>query len=173
MKNSEILSVDLLRSLLKYDSETGVVTWAVDFHGRAKAGREFGELRKSKRTSYRFGKIYGRRYHSHHVAWAIHYGSWPDGVIDHINHDGLDNRIKNLRVVSVHENNRNVRLRKTNTSGHVGVSWYPSRSKWRAQISISGRSTTIGYFLNLYDAVSARKAASALHGYHQNHGQDS
>jgi uncharacterized protein (DUF433 family) len=36
---------------------------------------------------------------AHRIAWVLHYGGWPDNVIDHINGVKTDNRIENLRDV--------------------------------------------------------------------------
>lgn len=48
---------------------------------------------------------------SHHkLLWAWHYGYCPDGYeIDHINTNPLDNRLENLRLVSLSENGKNRR----------------------------------------------------------------
>ena len=43
-------------------------------------------------------------------------------VVDHIDHDGLNNRKSNLRIVSVSLNNRNAKVRKDNISGYRGIS---------------------------------------------------
>jgi hypothetical protein len=39
--------------------------------------------------------------------WFLHTGDWPKQQIDHINRDKLDNRVANLRDVSLLENMRN------------------------------------------------------------------
>ena len=51
------------------------------------------------------GKIKFLNYHW--VVWAWHHGCFPTMQIDHINGDGFDNRIENLREVSGSENKMN------------------------------------------------------------------
>lgn len=83
-------------------------------------------------------------------------------VVDHINHDGLDNRRENLRVCTQEENNRNKRSlsSKSGLKGVVPVS-RPGTKPWRA--FIQGR--LIGYFLTKQEAAKAyNKKAKKLFG---------
>jgi hypothetical protein len=58
-----------------------------------------------------------------------------DKVIDHINHDTLDNRKSNLRIVSKSENQQNRKgARKGNKSGVRGVSWDEKNKDWIVSI---------------------------------------
>jgi hypothetical protein len=54
--------------------------------------------------------VNGREYnfYSHHVVWAWHHGRFPTMQIDHVNGNGFDNHIGNLREVSPSENMRNM-----------------------------------------------------------------
>ena len=73
--------------------------------------------------------------------------------IDHINHNTLDNRKMNLRIVTSSENQQN-RLPKEN--GHIGV--YKSGNKFKASIKVKGKDIYLGTFKLYDDAVKARKA---------------
>lgn len=61
-----------------------------------------------------------------------------DKVVDHINHDPLDNRRSNMRICTVGENNKNMSLSKRNTSGAVGVRYRKDRNKWVANKMVNG-----------------------------------
>lgn len=70
----------------------------------------------------------------------------PGMVVDHINHDGLNNLKSNLRICTHAENIRNSRTRKDNTSGAKGVCWSKHEKKWRVEIKVSDSRIHIGYF---------------------------
>lgn len=74
-------------------------------------------------------------------------------VIDHINHDPLDNRRSNLRVVSSRQNCQN-RKRKF-SSKYPGVYWDKAKKKWRAAIRINGKSKHLGNFVDEREAAKA------------------
>jgi len=60
-----------------------------------------------KTDLYRSIVIDRKSYCAHRLIWLYVYGKFPDNYIDHINHDRSDNRIENLRDVTISENNRN------------------------------------------------------------------
>ena len=82
-----------------------------------------------------------------------------DMVVDHINHNRLDNRKSNLRVCTQQQNNINVSTRKNNTSGYKGVSLDKRRNKWRARVNIDGKEKSLGYYKTKEEAIAARKQA--------------
>jgi hypothetical protein len=138
------------------------------------AGKRAGSVVKSPRsaTSYRQAMISGKQYKCHRIIWEMHNGPIPAGLsIDHIDGNGLNNRIQNLRVVSRVEQMHNLPMQKSNTSEVVGVCWHKSAQAWQARISMAGDRVDLGRFKNKDDAVSARKAAEIKLGYHENHGR--
>jgi hypothetical protein len=169
MDKQEQITPDMLRDLLAYDPETGLFMWASrpDEKTQHLVGKPC--FRSKNNRGYHQGGILGRKFTAHRVAWAIHYGSWPVGEIDHINGDRGDNRIANLRDVTPQENRRNMRPR-ASKSGIMGVYWYPITNRWTAHITNKRRHINLGYFLSLDDAIAARKAAEAKFGFHPNHG---
>jgi hypothetical protein len=85
----------------------------------------------------------------------------PKGmVIDHINHDRLDNRKSNLRVCSIGQNVHNNRKRVKNKSGYKGVSWDTSRGKWISCLSFGGKFRNLGRFDDIVEAAVAYDEAA-------------
>lgn len=74
-------------------------------------------------------------------------------IVDHINHDTLDNRRENLRVVNNSQSMQNVKgTRKDNKSGYKNVNWHKGMKKWRSRLIINGREFVIGYFDDVHEA---------------------
>ena len=168
------VNVGVLHDLLRYDADTGKLHWRHrprqyfkcerDYlaWNAQRAGRE--ALTALDSNGYCNGAIFNRRYKAHRVAFAIHHGRWPEQQIDHINRIKTDNRAENLRDCSGTVNKRNIGRRSNNKSGITGVCW--SRGRWRASITIQGKSKHLGMFKRIEDAVAARKTAeTGLYGY--------
>lgn len=117
------------------------------------------------------GLLFARNFLAHRVAWAVYYGVWPEGVIDHINGNPSDNRLINLRDVSHAANSQNMKRSRKNTSSVTGVSFNKHAAKWSAEILANGVREHLGYFVEFEDAVSAREEAERLNNFHENHGE--
>jgi hypothetical protein len=92
----------------------------------------------------------------HHVVLGIRPGDLPPGHhVDHINHDPLDNRRDNLRVVPFEVNQRARRGDRKSTSRYKGVSWCRRSRKWIVQTSIGKRKKFLGYFASEVAAARA------------------
>lgn len=182
MANGELPPVDLLRQLLRYEPETGKLFWkerpiamfvggkypadrrAASWNSRC-AGKEAFQVIGT--PGYREGKIENVAYLAHRVIWAMHYGAPPAGYIDHINGGRLDNRLENMRDVSMSMNLRNAVGKSNNTSG---VNWRPEKGKWRARVMVNYKERTIGHFDTFEEAVVAREAAARKLGFTERHG---
>lgn len=80
--------------------------------------------------------------------------------VDHIDHDGLNNRRANLRIATCSQNAGNSRRRSDNKSGYKGVSWYARSGKWWACIRRDGKTRHLGYFSDPWDAAMAYNVAA-------------
>lgn len=133
---------DELRQLLHYDPDTGLWRWLVLPRGRWKRW-EAGSLNKH---GYIDVTIRGSRYKAHRLAWFYMTGEWPTDTVDHENTKRDDNRWKNLRLATDQQNKWNSRRPRHNTSGFKGVAFHKASNKWRASISLDGRTKQLGVF---------------------------
>lgn len=159
-----------VQELLSYDPSTGEFRWKVN-RNRKKAGSVAGcESTKHDGKKYWCIQVDGKMYKAHRLAWLVTHGEFPPEQIDHIDGDGLNNRLENLRAVSDLENKRNLRKKSNNTSGVSGVRWRKDRQKWQALITVNRKKIHLGLFSDKSEAVAARRAAEAKYGFHENHG---
>lgn len=74
-------------------------------------------------------------------------------VVDHINHNTLDNTRKNLRVTTIKYNSRNRSGKnKNNTSGYRNVCWLKDENKWIVQLQVNGKNKVLGRFDDVDEA---------------------
>lgn len=160
-----------LKELLEYDPLTGVFIWLKPPNNRRQPGDRAGNIMKSSSCKpYRRIGIDHKTYREHHLAWLYIYGKLPQEHIDHEDQDCQNNRISNLRLVSVNQNNQNKCLDKRSTSGITGVSWLESRKRWQAYICVNTQRIPLGRFKKKTDAIAARRQANVKYGFHPNHG---
>lgn len=75
------------------------------------------------------------------------FGDVPNGnIIDHINGDRKDNRLKNLRLVTKQQNLQNRAVSSANKSGYKGVYLNKNRKRWCAAITPNGKSMFLGTY---------------------------
>lgn len=79
-----------------------------------------------------------------------------DMVVDHINHNTLDNRKSNLRIVSKCINSQNQLLSKANKTGYKYICFHKRSQKYRVSINRFRKYIQIGSFKTLEEAVRAR-----------------
>ena len=142
------MTAERARQLFDYDPVTGVIT--------VKFGACKGRPARIGVRGYVEVKVDDIGYSGHRIAWLIQTGSWPNGLIDHINRDRADNRWENLREANKSINGQNAPA--TSSSGFKGVTRYHRRFK--AAIRIGGRTVLLGSFPTAQEAAAAYDAAA-------------
>lgn len=139
----------------------GELFWRYGKKNGIKAGAKAGGVNNKGYGRVRIKGIY---YATHRIIFFMHNG-WCPPILDHINLNKLDNRIKNLRPATDGQNSYNQKIKKTNTSGYKGVHWRESEKKWRVAIKKDKKNIYLGSFSDVKEAAEAyRKAAIELHG---------
>lgn len=107
----------------------------------------------------------GRFYPPAHLIWVLHYGYWPDQIVDHRDGNRKNTKIDNLREATYQQNQFN----------KVGFGQYPKgvvfkddarrKKPWSARIRINGRKVPIGAYATMEEAAEAyRQAAEKYQG---------
>lgn len=104
-------------------------------------------------------RYFGQRiqFQAHRVVWMLHQGRWPALHLDHINRVRDDNRLENLREVTVAENNNNSAAKRV----HPYV-WAGRCGGFQAQTKIGGeKAIYLGIFDTEQEACAYRDMVNA------------
>jgi len=160
------MPVDRLRERLCYDPKTGNLYWRKREGDSSPFNANFaGKIAGSTNKGYRVVRIAetGTCYLAHRIAWAMYYGQWPDHEIDHIDKNGINNRIDNLRRATHRENMCNRSMK--GTVPYKGVGYRAERSRFIARITVHGKTRRAGSFTDPVSAARAYdRAALEYHG---------
>lgn len=149
-----------------FDYKDGELYWKISNSNRTKVGSMAGCTSKG----YKKVGILGNEYPLHTIIFAMHYGYYPK-MIDHADCNPLNNKIENLREANHFQNNINVKLKKSNTSGYKNVHWDKSRNKWMVYFRINGKRLQIGRYDDKEEAIKiAKETRQNLHKEFANHG---
>jgi hypothetical protein len=178
------LTQEILKELIHYNPDTGIFTWKERDIKWFKSVRSYkiwnGCYPNEVAGNILYGKdnndywrisVLNKRYLSHRLVFLYMTGRFPEHVVDHINHDGLNNQWLNLREVTDSGNSKNQKLRINNKSGSCGTYFNKISGKWVSEISDGNKKFHLGCFDKLEDAILARKVAEKSYGYHENHGK--
>ena len=106
---------------------------------------------KSPNTFYAVRSVRGRQIRMHRLITNA-----PKGlVVDHRNHNGLDNRKENLRLCTRSENACNQRPQTGRSSKYKGVCWHKTQKRWHARIHSNGVTYHLGSFKSEIEAAKA------------------
>ncbi len=147
--------IEKIKEAFNYDPLTGIVT------------------RRIRRGNFLEGSIAGgpdqegyiriwfcnRYYRATNIIWALHYGKWPDEIIDHKDRNPSNNVISNLREATQSQNQRNRSANRLPTqTGVKGV--VLKRGKYIAKIRAGKERFYLGSFTDLQEASDAYNAAA-------------
>lgn len=168
------IPVDHLRSLLRYEPETGKLFWmerqGVNLSRFAEmnqkrfnadfAGKEC--FRVLSIDGYLHGTLNNKKVPAQQVIWALVHGVWSnkDMHVDHINGVRTDNRLVNLRLIPAAENIRGRIRRSYKHGGERGIARNTANGKWQVSIRIGqDRRKYLGCFDRIEDARTVRNEA--------------
>lgn len=118
-------------------------------------------VRGYKETFYAARRVSKKTVYMHWIVLDVPIPSHIE--VDHIDGDGLNNQLSNLRLATRQENSRNMRKPESNTSGVKGVVWHKKGKKWQAQIKTNGKNIYLGLFTSKEDAYKAYCEACVKH----------
>lgn len=152
------ITQEILHLEFEYDPQTG----AFDRRDKSKKRRAHtGTINHRAHSDYAALCVNAKKIYAHRAAWMYVYGEIQDGlVVDHIDGNGLNNSIANLRLVtkSINQRNRNNRIKKTSAI-YMGV--YAHRSGFTIQCA----GKYIGWTKDLFEAICIKKNIEVQNGY--------
>jgi hypothetical protein len=157
----EALTQRRLKELLSYDPDTGIFTWLISGR-RILFGSKAGHIESN--GYIRIG-IEGKRYQAHRLAWLYQFGHFPEYELDHIDLNGSNNKIENLREANRRNNAANRAVMSNNRLGVKGVYFAgEGRAKpYRAVITVNKAPKKLGYFATAEEASAAHLAEAQRH----------
>ncbi len=156
------ITAEELRHRVSYAPDTGRFQWLL--RNPRYIRQEAERVGRVTDKGYLQITLNKRQYQAHRLAWLYVTGEWPQGVIDHINGDKLDNRFANLRDVSVSVNTQNQRRpHPRGSSGYLGVCFNKGAGKFQASIYFDKKLKHLGLFQTAELASAAYLAAKREH----------
>ena len=151
--------IEIILERFDYDPIKGKFYWKIDIpNNRIKKGDLVkGSLKKSHSNLYIYIGINRDQYAAQRLAWCIFYKEDPYPLdVHHKNNNTLDNRIDNLKLLTLEENNEYKTRYKNNKSGHAGIRETPE-GKIRATVYYKGKAINVGTFSTEEQALQAQK----------------
>ncbi|WP_342439310.1 HNH endonuclease [Paenibacillus sp. FSL L8-0436] len=165
--NFEIVGDDVLIFLDKKGGEQIATTISIEDLERALGypGKWVPSFKKGAGVHYVTGFRFTEDRRKSSIQFHRYLTNCPKGlVVDHINHDTLDNRRKNLRIVTHAQNIQNRSLSRNNSSGVRGVSYCKARGLWEVKFRVNYTTKHFGRYPTLEEAslVAAEALREAL-----------
>ena len=156
-----------LQKVFMYDSSTGLFKYkSVSKFSSKKVGDVAGGVISPGNNKYIALRFQRKHYLAHRIAWLFATGEDPGALfVDHINGNGLDNRISNLRLCTKAENAHNQKRSSDNTSGYKGVCLCKNRGGWVGSVKYNNQTHRKYGFKSPEEAAAwVREQRAKLHG---------
>ena len=162
MKINRLPDLEVLNKWFILDDTNGMLYWKERKAKHTEIGGIVGKVNPKGYLVFHFDGVITR---VHRIIYKMYYGIEPEGELDHIDGNKLNNKPENLRLASRYQNNQNIKKQKNSTSGHKNVYWKEANKKWAVTISAFGKKYHFGYYLNIENAAEvAVKQRKILHG---------
>jgi len=160
-----MITQKITKELFSY--ERGRLSWRISPANHIKTGDLAGTI---SIKGYRCIRINNKGHYEHRIIFLMFKGYLPK-YLDHIDGDGLNNNIENLRECTESQNQHNRSLNKNNRSGVKGVSWDAKSKQWRAGLVAKREFIYLGLFWDIETAAQMlRIERLKRHGVFANHG---
>ena len=164
------LTQEFLKTILDYNSETGVVLWRerplsmfkaeryMKIWNKKYAGKDSGTVLINNVKYYKEIKINNKVYRLSRIVWLYHYGNLPEKRITYADGDGLNLKINNLLLATITDlkNSGYANKKKSNLPAGVNLdSRIKSDKKYRATIYNNKKRIHLGMFRTPEEAYAA------------------
>jgi hypothetical protein len=166
MKKEE-LTHEMLKTLLSYDTDTGIFVWKERPLIMYKSQRECTRFNNqyagkvattlSKRGFYQI-HIFMKSYKAITLAWFYAHGKWPKSCLDNIDSDKLNLKIKNIREATKTDIQQSrYKPDAKNKTGLIGVVpvKYLGETRYKARININRKTFYLGMYKTPEEAHEA------------------
>jgi hypothetical protein len=128
-----------------FEYRDGMLYWKIPRRGVNKLSNGDYPVGWKNGSGYRCLSVSKKKYYLHQIVFLMHHGYIPK-TVDHIDGNGLNNKIDNLREATIAQNNCNSIVRSDNTSGVKGVSWHKAAKKWTCSVNYRGKAKHLGLY---------------------------
>jgi 1-aminocyclopropane-1-carboxylate deaminase/D-cysteine desulfhydrase-like pyridoxal-dependent ACC family enzyme len=144
---TKMITKEKLHELFEY--KDGVLYWKEDRYRRKCKGKSAGSLKDNR---YFMVTVEGKKYYIHRLVFMMFNGYFPD-YVDHVDGNGLNNRIENLRECNAQQNQFNSKVSKNSKTGVKNVSWSRQNKKWIVAFMFEGRQNYYGGYDTIEEAA--------------------
>jgi len=160
------ISILLLHKKIRYDHEFRCIKLTkgkyaiVDLEDYEKLNQNKWRALRGPQTFYAVRSEKGKTIYMHNQIMLPP----PGKIVDHDDHNGLNNSRHNLQLATRSQNACNRRKRDSKcTSRYKGVWFNKAENKWMSVIKVDGKRIFLGYFDNEIDAARAYDNAARLY----------